>query len=349
MKRLSSLTLTTAFLLLSVGGSTAALAGPQAVVPEPIKDFEFVPQGEVIVHTFTIRNDGDEPLELTDVNPACGCTVVDFDKSIAPGKTGKLATSVKTQDFSGPIAKAIAVFTNDPNNAKLQLVVKANVKPYLRVFPGFARYSYVQGEYVEAIPQNIWAEDGSNLEILDVQSPYDYIKVSYREATEAELDPRANGAKQWRVDVKLEANAPVGALRNFVKVVTNHPQQKIAKVPVSGFVRPRQHVTPETVEFGTLSQGLLPVKRQLAMTNFITKGIEIKQVETGLVGLGAEVTEVKNNEGHRFRVLLTVEEAMPEGQFASVIKIHTTDAQNPIVEVPVSGIISSGTTTAAAN
>ncbi len=349
MKRLFPIALTTALLLLLLSGSVMAQEGPRAVVPEPVKDFDFVPQGKVIVHSFEIRNEGDAQLELTDVNPACGCTVVDFDKVIAPGASGQITTRVKTQDFSGPIAKSVAVFTNDANNAKLQLVIKANVKPYLRVFPGFARYSYVQGEYVEAIPQNLWAEDGSDLEILEVSSPYDYLKVSFHEATEAERDARGSAAKQWRVNIKLEPNAPVGALRNFVRVTTNHPEQRIAKIPVSGFIRPRQHVTPETVEFGSLGQSLLPVKRQLAMTNFITKAITIDKVETGLVGLEAEVTEIKNNEGHRFRVLLTVGEGMPEGQFSSMIKIHTSDSKNPIVEVPVTGTITSSNASAEAN
>ena len=35
---------------------------------------------------FEIANDGDQPLEITEVRPSCGCTVAEFDKVIEPGE-----------------------------------------------------------------------------------------------------------------------------------------------------------------------------------------------------------------------------------------------------------------------
>ena len=36
------------------------------------------------------------------VRPTCGCTVADFDREIAPGKTGYIKAKLDTRDFSGP-------------------------------------------------------------------------------------------------------------------------------------------------------------------------------------------------------------------------------------------------------
>ena len=122
------------------------VARPRAVPTDPIKDFEIVAKGDTLIHEFGIKNEGSAPLELTDVHPACGCTVVEFERTIAPGAVGKIKAAVETDNFDGPINKSIAVLTNDPENPQLQLVVRANVRPYINVIPGYARYNYVQGE-----------------------------------------------------------------------------------------------------------------------------------------------------------------------------------------------------------
>ena len=311
---------------------------PRAVPTEPIKDFDVVAKGEVIVHEFEIKNEGSALLEITDVRPACGCTIAKYDKKIAPGATGKIKASVKTDHFGGPISKSIAVFTNDPDAPKLQLAVKANVKPYIAVVPGFARYNYVQGEPTSGIAQTLWATDGSEIEIVSVKAPYDHLTVDFREATEEERHPKGKG-KQWHLSFNLDSQSPVGALRDYVEIRTNHPQQKVAKIPISGFVRPRQHITPPDVDFGQLEGAALPLRRTLHFTNFITDTIELTQIETDLTGLSAEVLDADRDVGYRFKLVLTLGPEMPKGDFVSKVRIHTTDSQNPIIELPVKGTI----------
>ena len=341
MRRLNSAPLLLIVALAAATAMTAAGADrPHAVPTEPIKDFETVAKGEVIVHEFEIKNEGTAVLEIKNVRPACGCTVASYDRKIAPGKAGKVKTSVKTDNFSGPIAKSIAVFTNDPDNPKVQLVVKANVKPYIAIVPGYARYNYVQGEPVGAIQQTLWAEDGSDIEILSIKPPYDHLKVTYREATEEERHEKGKG-KQWHVEVTLDSQSPVGALRDYVEIRLSHAQQKVVKIPVSGFVRPRQHITPPELDFGPLQGAALPLRRTLHFTNFITNTIELTEIETDIAGLSGQVQNAtkEDDAGYRFKLLLTLGPDMPKGEFESTIKIHTTDKQNPIVELPIKGTI----------
>ena len=315
---------------------TFAEGQPRAQPLEPVKDFEIVPKGNKIHHVFEIKNDGDAALELTDVKPACGCTVAEFDRLIEPGAVGQVKTTVETDNFNGPIAKTIAVFTNDPENPKIQLVVKAEIKPFLGVFPGYARYSYVQDEEMGVINQILWAEDGKDIEVLEVKSPYPHMKVVHRVATEAERKAEFPG-KQWHFELHLDTQSPVGALRDYIEVTTNHPQQSSLRIPLSGFVRPRQHVTPQEIDLGVLDGGELPLKRVLAFTSFIKKGIEVTKVDTGFEALMIEANMTGRKDGHRFELKLTVDPAMPKGEFEGTIKIHITDEKNPVVEIPVKG------------
>lgn len=321
----------------AVAATATAADGPKAVPVEPIKDFEVVTKGDTIVHEFQIRNDGKAVLELTDVKPACGCTVADFDRKIAPGKTGKIRAKLDTTDFTGPISKSVAVFTNDPANPKIQLVLKAKVVPYISVTPGYARFNYVQQEPIVPITQTIWTEDGTDVKILDVKAPKDFVTVSFREAKDEERNPKGKG-RQWLVDIALDPEtSPVGALRDYVEIRLDHPKQKTVKLPISGFVRPRQHITPEKVDFGKIESAALPYKQTLTFTNFATETIEVTKIETGNGAISAEVRDSDRNPGHRFLLDVTLGPDMPKGDFEGTVKIRTTDKKHPVIELPLRG------------
>lgn len=341
MKRRTIPTLLAVLVVLALTFTVSAQeVKPRALPLEPIKDFDVIPKGEVIEHAFEIKNDGDAPLELTDVRPACGCTVARYDKVIAPGEVGRVSVAVKTDNFAGPINKSVAVFTNDSENPKLQLAVKAHVKPYIQILPGYARYNYVQGEPVEPIAQTIWAEDNSDIKIVGVEPPHEHIGVSYREAAEDERNEKGSG-RQWRLEISLDEDAPVGPLTDHVVVKLDHADQKVAKIPVSGFVRPRQHITPHEVDFGDLEGQMLPLRRTFHFTNFIADPIELKKIDTGFEAITAEVkpSEREPELGYRFKLTLTIGSEMPKGVFNSQIKIHTTDKQNPVIELPIKGTV----------
>jgi len=318
-------------------GAVPASAKPQAVVVEPVKDFEVVAKGEHLKHAFEIRNEGDEVLEITEVRPSCGCTVAKFDQKIAPGKSGFVIADVDTASLDGVIAKSVAVFTNDADNAKLQLTVKADVRPYIAVDPGYARFSYVQGEPTGTISETIYAPDGSDIEILEVKVPYDHIRVSHRVAGEEERDARGSG-KQWKVDIEILPDAPVGPLRDHVEVIVDHPKQKKVLIPISGFVRPRQHVTPQEIDFGQVKSSDLPLVKGFTLTSFTTKGIDPPEVESSIKGLDIQVRKTGTT-GHRYQVILQMTRDMPKGEFADVLRIRTSDEKSPVIEVPLRGVV----------
>jgi hypothetical protein len=114
-------------------------ARPRLVVPEAVWDAGKVAPGDMIVHDFELRNEGTAPLNVTDVRPACGCTVAEFDATIAPGATGKVHAVLDPSSFKGAIAKGITVLTDDPAQPRIELTVKATVEPLINVDPGWAR------------------------------------------------------------------------------------------------------------------------------------------------------------------------------------------------------------------
>jgi hypothetical protein len=323
--------------VLLVATTLLAQAGkPKAVPVEPIKDFGVVPKGDKVVHDFTIRNEGDAPLQITEVRAACGCTVVDYDKTIAPGQAGKVHAEVDTVTFNGPISKGVTVFTNDPEHAQLELTVRAKVEPYISARPGYARFLTVQGEEkTGTIAQTLWAPDGSSFDVSKVESPYPFLTVTSREAKPEERVPDAAG-KQWRVELTLSNDAPVGALAEHVRITTTHPKQKQIAIPVSGFVRPMIAVTPAVADFGTVELRE-PLNRTFNVRNFATEPVKITGVEGNVPGLKTEIAPLQ--EGREYELRVTLSPAMAKGPFDGKLTLRTDNQKKPFIEVQMHGTV----------
>ena len=106
-------------------------AKPRLVIEEMIFDSGDVAPDTVMSHDFVVKNDGDAPLVIEDVRPGCGCSVADYDRTIAPGQTGRITISVSVyRDWAGQgVRKAAWVLTNDPLNPQIRLIMVGHVLP----------------------------------------------------------------------------------------------------------------------------------------------------------------------------------------------------------------------------
>jgi hypothetical protein len=229
----------------------------------------------------------------------------------------------------------VTVFTNDTENPQIELTVRAQVEPVIAIKPGYARYIVVQGEEKDAvIVQTLWASDGAPMEVTKVDSPYPFVKVSFRESKPEEALPEGKG-KQWKVEMRLDPSAPVGALADYVRVTTTHPKQKLVEIPLSGFVRPMIAVTPPAANFGKLELKE-PLKRTFVVRAFSVEPIKVTSVEGSLKGVDAQLQSVE--EGRQYQVHVTLKD-MPKGPFSGKLIIHTDSPKRPVLEVELKGTV----------
>lgn len=337
MKRhLKTVNLALCCVLLAAAALLAQGGKPKAVVVEPIKDVGFVVKGDTAAHEFAIRNDGDAPLELREVRAACGCTVADFDKVIAPGQTGKVRMTVNTTTFgNGPVAKGVTVYTNDPATPTMDLTIRANIGQFIKAKPGYARYITVRGEEKEGkIVQTLWTPDKSPLQIVKVESPYPFLSVRFWEAKPEERLQEAADQQQWKIEMLLSNDAPVGALTGAVQVHTTHPKQKLVQIPVSGFVRPIIAVTPPVVDFGQIP-ATEPASIQLTVRNFATNAIKLTGFSGDVQGLDAKIEPLQ--EGREYQVRLTLKPEALKGPFNGKLTLTTDSPKLPKIEVQLKG------------
>ena len=97
-------------------------------------DFGEVSYGDVAEHTFTLKNLGDEDLEIKRVATSCACTTAKVtEETIAPGEETELQVIYDTGAMSGPHGmgyqeRIIYVKSSDPVDPQVEVKISAYVR-----------------------------------------------------------------------------------------------------------------------------------------------------------------------------------------------------------------------------
>ncbi len=312
-----------------------AAEGPQPAIQiaEKIKDFGTVPKGEKIRAVFEVKNTGQAPLEISQVRPTCGCTVAEFDRTVAPGGTGKVVAEVDTSAFNGPISKAVLVFSNDPQAPQVNLVIKADVRSFVEVLPRplVIFQGVLQGE-VATQKLTLVSTDGTDFKVLSVTPSGGPYKIAYRELPEKERVPDHVGS-QWELTVTVPADAPEGMLNHRLLVKTTAPKAPEVSINVTGAVRPVVQVIPAEINFGTVP-GDAVIGRNV-MINNNRQGTELKLTDVTVDNPNFTTEVLPLQAGQRYQVGVTMKAGVPKGAQKALLKIATNDPARKLLEIPI--------------
>ncbi len=317
---------------------SASVAGPRAVVHTATVDLGSIAKGAVIDHFFEISNEGDAPLLLTDSRSTCGCTVLDFDREIAPKSSGRVRARIDTRTVNGPAQTNVLVQTNDSENPELHLVMKIDVQTSIGVHPPRARWDTVETETVGTVGTTLFALDAKPFIVTDVELSNPDISATFRPATDLERIARYPG-DQWRIELTLDDAPTIGAIEGFASVVIDHEKQKLGFIPVSGFVRPLIYVAPDVADLGRITLSDKPRRAHYEIRNFGSAPMKIKRVEMeGVEGVSTSVVE--RVEGHTFDVFVHFDPAkVAPGEFAGQVVVHTDLAKRKTIPIDIRGSV----------
>lgn len=103
------------------------------ITPEDF-DFGEIQYGEIVQHTFKVKNLGNEVLEIKRVATSCACTTAKIGlEKINPGEEAELLVNYDTGAMSGAHARGeqeriIYVKSSDPVNPQVEVIIYADVK-----------------------------------------------------------------------------------------------------------------------------------------------------------------------------------------------------------------------------
>lgn len=86
-------------------------------VPDTKFNFGKIRQGDRVSHSYIIRNTGDHPLMIANVQTSCGCTAPYYPKGpILPGKSGEITLEFNSAGKKDHVMKNALIIANTDNS-----------------------------------------------------------------------------------------------------------------------------------------------------------------------------------------------------------------------------------------
>jgi len=117
-------------LALNIPALIAAQTAPQPRITFDSLHFDFgkISADAKVTHRFKVTNKGNAYLNITRLNPSCGCTSTVLGKwSLAPGESTEVEATFNPTGFRGVSRKSITVISDDPVNPTQTLTFEADV------------------------------------------------------------------------------------------------------------------------------------------------------------------------------------------------------------------------------
>jgi len=239
-------------LWLVAGPAAPAADWAQAMFSQTSHDFGVVARGAQIEHRFPLENIYLEDVRIKSVRSTCGCTVAEPTKTLL--KTHQKAEIVATLDtrrFSGRKDATLTVTFDQPFPAEVQLHVYAYIRSDVVLEPGAAEFgSVLQGT-------------GARLKVALSYAGSNDWRITGIERANPALDVRVQetgrylGQVSYDIWIELRPDAPLGYLRDLVRLKTNdrNPQASQVVLPVQAAVVPAVSVRPSMLSLGILHPG----------------------------------------------------------------------------------------------
>ena len=135
--------------------------GPRVkVVNGEMYDFGSMVRGVTRSHTFLVKNEGNEPLELHLLRTSCKCTLSKVGKQVlAPGEVTGITLEWSTKDVSRNqtmFSQLAEVGTNDPSRPVLELRVRGEIEEEYRLYPSQIEARELPGTEENRLPMRLF-------------------------------------------------------------------------------------------------------------------------------------------------------------------------------------------------
>jgi len=221
------ISLTALALLTSLILAAAAFAAPELSVVEGSYNFGTIAQGKKVQHNFVIRNTGDAPLQIKEVNVSCGCTAAKPSSPvIAPGKSGEIQVIFDSAAFSGKVQKSVSLVTNaKPPSATLYL--DGTIVEALQVSPRQLSLGALKQGMTKQMTVSITNREGNSVKLLSVNTVSNTLQVK-AVIRKGELKPGETGS----VDLTITPRAEAKVMSGYLHIMTDSAQKKEITIPM---------------------------------------------------------------------------------------------------------------------
>lgn len=221
----------------------AAAKAARIQFKEEAWNFGKVKEGVTLSHEFAFKNAGDADLVIEKVRTSCGCAAaLVSEKTVPPGREGKVGVTFDTRSYSGKVTKYIYVDTNDPSEPNKELTISADVeippRPRINVEP----YNIELGLLLEgeAVKGRFLLSNTGELE-LKAECVHRDAKYAVK-GKPAPANLKVAVGKEVEVEFQIPSETRSGAIREYILIKSNDPVRSTVSVYISGFLISREQL-----------------------------------------------------------------------------------------------------------
>ncbi len=250
------------------GKEDVATEKAQIEFQEVVHDFGEVSPKSWQVCGFKFKNTGEGTLKIKRVTKTCGCTPFSLDKKeYKPGEEGKIKVKYHAGSHGGITNKHLYVFSNDPENKRVKLTIRAEIVPKVTKEPDILKLS-LNKENAGCPPITLKAKDDRKFAIKSFNSTNDVISYDFdpdKIATEFVFTPEVDKGKL------------ASQLMGWVTIKLTHPECKEIKLHYEALAR--YDTQPSRINLFGVEAGK-PVDKDLWVLNNYDEDFSIESVNS---------------------------------------------------------------------
>lgn len=218
---------------------------PKAVVDKSVHGFGVVDPTVDCRHTFTIRNEGESPLELAKGATTCKCTTSEVPAApIPPGMAASITVASKLEKEEGEFSYAALILTNDPANSTIELRIRGAVRERLATSPPAVALANVRRNKPMVAEFMVYSQVWNDFVVQGVKCSQEDSQWEM-EAADAAVLKACDAKSGYRFRVTLPPRNKGGRFAEWIELSVLLPEDvdkpRSMKVPITGSV-------PATIE-----------------------------------------------------------------------------------------------------
>jgi len=213
-------------------------------------DFGVVARGSDAKYRITINNLYQEDVHIQQITTTCGCTAVRPSKeTLASREKAEIEITMDTRKFTNLKTSSVVVVFDKPLFGEVRIPIQAYIRTDVVLTPGGVDFQGVTQGSAVTRKLNIAYAGRDDWKIHEVINKSPHLETSLKETG------RANNRVNYELEVSLKPDAPVGALREQLTLITDDAANPRIPVLVDARVEGEYTINPEIIDFGTVKPG----------------------------------------------------------------------------------------------
>jgi hypothetical protein len=319
--------------------------GAMFYMPQPRIEFGSVADYETRLAKVTFVNTGDQVLEVTRVQPTCGCTTTALkQKLFAPGEGSEIELTFKPKG-SGKQTKLVKVYTNDATNPVQTISINATVTSTVNHTPKSLSFGVIPLQSGSAKSVSLTSEDESYKPTT--------VRVSgnlskYADATIIKTTVPGSIIQSWKVEVVTKPDLPWGWHTGSLQIIgtvmnpkTGENRSKTVTVGMNANVQGTLRASDTMFRLMILGTNQQFTKR-IQMYREDGKPFELKSatvVNGKPANMSVSIVPAGEKNGSGYELILTGTTGTENGSILGRVEISTDVPGEENVEIGIVGSI----------